>query len=230
MKHAKRMVLVPEDAIRRYEQRQKFETSPLVSSMMHADTDMTDTLQRTDIPDGEKQKLYEANLERYLDLKRQKDSQIPTVRIAAKGEETPSLSTEKIIQHIPKTMRTRAAALVSKLKARPDVISWDQTGRVKIEGQTIPNSNISDLVSNAMRERKNFNPVGSREFFRTLNEINVPRDLIRNEGKRKQTEAISPEPSGTPREEGSALSKFFDNYMEERRKSRRQAPRRWLKY
>ena len=229
MKSAKRMVLVPEDAMRRYEQRQRFETPPIVSSLMDADIDMTDILQRTDIPDGEKQKLYAANLERFLDLKRQKDGQIPTVRIASK-EEKPSLSTEKIIEHIPKTMRTRAAALVSKLKARPDVISWDQTERVKIEGQTIPNSNISDLVSNAMRERKNFNPVGSREFFRTLNEINVPRDLIRNEGKRKQTEAISPEPSGTLREEGSALSKFFDNYMEERRKSRRQAPRRWLKY
>ena len=79
-----------------YEQRQKFETLPIVSNMMHADTEMTDILQRTDIPDDEKQKLYAANLERYLDLKREKDSQIPTVRIAAK-EEMPSLSTEKYV-------------------------------------------------------------------------------------------------------------------------------------
>ena len=82
--HAKRIVLVPEDAIRKYEQRKKFERSPIVSSMMHADTDLTDILQRTDIPDDEKQKLYAANLERYLYLKRQKYSQIPTVRITSK--------------------------------------------------------------------------------------------------------------------------------------------------
>ena len=44
-------------------------------------------------------------------------------------------------------MRPRATALLSRLKAKPDVITWDKTGQVKIEGETIPNSNISDLVS-----------------------------------------------------------------------------------
>jgi hypothetical protein len=38
MKHAKRMVLAPEDVLNRYEQKQKIETSPITSHMMHQDT------------------------------------------------------------------------------------------------------------------------------------------------------------------------------------------------
>lgn len=50
---------------------------------------MSNILQSADMNDAEKQKLYNTNLERYLDLKRQKESQIPTARIApnAKNKE-----------------------------------------------------------------------------------------------------------------------------------------------
>ena len=80
------------------------------------------------------------NLERYLDLKRQKDSTIPTVRLLpnsevenkelALPEEKTQLSDSVIVENIPKTMRSRAVALLNRLKARLDVISWDETGRV----------------------------------------------------------------------------------------------------
>ena len=54
-------------------------------------------------------------------------------------------------------------------------------GQVKIDGVFIPKSNISDLVSSAMRSRKYFDPIASREFFNVLSNINVPKDLVRNE-------------------------------------------------
>ena len=79
----KRMILVAEDAYARSEQRQKLDTSPIMKNMINTDTDMTDILQRTDVDDTEKQKLYYANLERYLNLRQQKDSQTPTVQIAS---------------------------------------------------------------------------------------------------------------------------------------------------
>jgi hypothetical protein len=69
MKHAKRMVLDPEDVLNRYEQKQKIETSPITSNMMHQDTAMSEILQSTDMSDVEKQKLYNANMESYLSLK-----------------------------------------------------------------------------------------------------------------------------------------------------------------
>ena len=67
----KRMILVPEDAYARFKQKQKLETSPIMKNMINTDTDMTDILQRTDVDDTEKQKLYYANLEKY-DLRQQK--------------------------------------------------------------------------------------------------------------------------------------------------------------
>ena len=99
------------------------------------------------------------------------------------GEETreDSLSVEMIVRGIPKTMKTRAEALLTHLKERGDVITWDDMGQVLLDGVLIPKSNISDLVLDAMRSRKHFNPVGVREFYNVLNKINVPKDLVRNE-------------------------------------------------
>ena len=96
-------------------------------------------------------------------------------------EETDSLSVEMIVRGIPKTMKSRAEALLAHLKERGDVITWDDMGQVLVDGVLIPKSNISDLVSDAMRPRKNFNPIGVREFYSVLNKINVPKDLVRNE-------------------------------------------------
>ena len=44
-----------------------------------------------------------------------------------------------------------------------------------------------------MRTRKNFNPMGSRRFFRVLSELNVPKDVARNEQRWQQSKA-----GGTP--------------------------------
>ena len=96
-------------------------------------------------------------------------------------EEIDSLSVEMIVRGIPKTMKSRAEALLEYLKERGDVITWDDMGQVLLDGVLIPKSNISDLVSDAMRSRKHFNPVGVREFYSVLNKINVPKDLVRNE-------------------------------------------------
>ena len=99
-----------------------------------------------------------------------------------------SLSVEMIVRGIPKTMKTRAEALLAHLKERGDVITSDDMGQVLLDGVLIPKSNISDLVSDAMRSRKHFNPVGVREFYNVLNKINVPKDLVRNERRWDETE------------------------------------------
>ena len=81
MRHAKRMIRIPEDVLARLERRQKQETSPLVTNLMNTEEDMDETLRRTDMFDDEKQKLYYANLERYLNLKHQKKNDFPTINI-----------------------------------------------------------------------------------------------------------------------------------------------------
>ena len=36
---------------------------------------------------------------------------------------------------------------------------------INLDGVNILHSNISELISNSVRGRKNFNPIGSKEFF-----------------------------------------------------------------
>ena len=223
--------------VNRYQQKQKIETSPITSNMMHQDTAMSEILQSTDMSDVEKQKLYNANMESYLSLKRQKDDQIPTVRIAQdaeqKSKEKAPLSDVDVIGHLPATLFPKAATLLRRLKARPDVISWDESGQVKVDGKEIPDSNISDLVSDAMRARKNFNPMGAQEFFRGLSKINVPKDIARNTERWDQVQGAEeavfktppprPPPSTSPR---ASPAKYLRGLL------RRQAakPKQWLPY
>jgi uncharacterized protein YpmB len=90
--------------------------------MMHHDMAMSEILQSTDMSDVEKQKMYNANMESYLSLRRQKDNQIPTIRIAQdaeqKSEEKAPLSDADVIGHLPVTLRPKAATLLKRLKAR----------------------------------------------------------------------------------------------------------------
>ena len=124
----------------------------------------------------------------------ERDKQKPENEIMYGGgeeEEEPqedSLSVEMIVRGIPKTMKTRAEALLAHLKERGDVITWDDMGQVLVDGVLIPKSNISDLVSDAMRSRKHFNPVGVQKFYNVLNEINIPKDLVRNERRWDESE------------------------------------------
>ena len=74
------MVLVPEEALQRYEQRQRLETSPLMGTMMQKDTQISDILQRDDVADDKKQKLFNTFLERYLELRRQKETPSPVMK------------------------------------------------------------------------------------------------------------------------------------------------------
>ena len=121
----------------------------------------------------------------------ERDKQKPEIMYGGGEEEEPqedALSVEMIVRGIPKTMKTRAEALLAHLKERGDVITWDDMGQVLVDGVLIPKSNISDLVSDAMRSRKHFNPVGVRDFYNVLNKINVPKDLVRNERRWDETE------------------------------------------
>ena len=75
--------------------------------------------------DAEKQKLFKAQLEHYLALREQKNSERPTRKILSKEEiEEPTkaakLSDELILENNPKNKRERATSLLYRLKTRPN--------------------------------------------------------------------------------------------------------------
>ena len=168
----KRMVLIPEERLLRYEERDR------------------ERLGNTESPEGIMHGGGMADFDMQFAINKFYDPPMginPPKRTMYGGGED-GLSSEMIVRGIPKTMKTRAEALLAHLKERGDIITWDDMGQVLLKGVLIPKSNISDLISDAMRPRKYFNPVGVREFYNVLNEINIPKDLVRNERRWSEAE------------------------------------------
>ena len=167
----KRMVLIPEERLLRYEERDR------------------QRLGNTDSPEGI---MYgggeDFDMQQAINTFYAPPTGINPPKGVMYGGGEDSLSSEMIVRGIPKTMKTRAEALLAHLKERRDAITWDDMGQVLLNGVLIPKSNISDLISDAMRPRKHFNPVGVREFYNVLNEINIPKDLVRNERRWSEAE------------------------------------------
>ncbi|KYN11437.1 hypothetical protein ALC57_16405 [Trachymyrmex cornetzi] len=71
-------------------------------------------------------------------------------------------SIEEIVESVPKSYRKHAHLLMKHLirNAVPDRISWDEHGIVTIDGNVVKDSNITDLINDAMRERKTVKAVG----------------------------------------------------------------------
>ena len=102
------MVLVPEEALQRYEQRQRLEASSLMGTTMHVDPQISDILQQADVTDDEKQKLFNTYFERYLELRRQKEMLVMKEEQQVESQ----LSNVDVIEPIPRTMRPRVTVLL----------------------------------------------------------------------------------------------------------------------
>ena len=69
--------------------------------------------------------------------------------------------------------------------------------------------NANPKLKKAMRSRKHFNPVGVREFYKVLNEINIPKDLVRNERRWSETEKNSLGEKSLPEKEEQTISNWL---------------------
>jgi hypothetical protein len=89
------------------------------------------------------------------------------------------LTVNFILDTVPKTFKSRAERLVKLL--RDGGISWTNQGEmVDLDGMTVPNSHISDLVNDLLRYRKSIKPTGRDIMARELKRLNVPQELIGN--------------------------------------------------
>ena len=143
------------------------------------------------MPEDTKATMYAQQLQRVNQLKNQvfRPEQSPVQMIihteqsmTSESDTSQQLSAtdKQIIDSVPKTMQNRAKLLIQKLKDHSDIISWNDNGQLVLDGSTIPNSNIVDIVNDIMRKRKGFNPEHSSTFAKALAKINVPEDYVRN--------------------------------------------------
>lgn len=162
--------------------------------------------------DRDKWSAYLQVLQRYLSLTMEANQQQLVSGDKATKKESPENAAETatliaelkshlndtvIVDSVPKKYRRKAKMLLNSLHRNASSnkkIQWDNDGVVTIAGTRIPNSNIIDLVNDAMRARKRPHPVGRIHFARFLKRIQMPREFIGNNELLRETTAAASTP------------------------------------
>lgn len=198
MEFAKKMILVPEERLSKH--------VPSEEQLSDLDREMKRILLMR-IRDDEKIKLYNQILQKRLnmvalnppillnvdtdnDLK--KEDKNHTDLPLDSGDDNAKMKQEEIspidnmlLNSIPKSLSTLTNNILNILKRNPEVVSWTPRGEFIYKGNTVPDSNIVDLMNSIIRFRKKkgkeeYQPVGQNLFLTALKDLNVPKSFIKN--------------------------------------------------
>jgi hypothetical protein len=85
-----------------------------------------------------------------------------------------------IIEVLPKNLQQKAKILLRRIQDNSKILDWNDRGELKYNGETLPNTNITNLLGDSLKYRKNNKPKGYEIFTKALSEMNLPEELIRN--------------------------------------------------
>ena len=208
MEHARKMALVDPRLLEAL--RPPPPTNTLDRVLRALDGDMSSVLDRSDLDEGDKVKLYNQILLRYNTMANKRVKQPtrvvvvnddgtaaaaaaaaapPPVRdggtATAAAEPLAATGTEvDIVDSVPKSLKPKALRLMKRLRNNPN-IQWNDRGELIIKGSAIPGSNMMDLVHDVLRKRKQSDPVGWQPFAKHLKHINIPMELVGNVDRRQ---------------------------------------------
>lgn len=198
MEHTQKMVLVPQEQISRMApvQHQQLQESSQTSGtqLTRLDAEMGDIL-RSGIDDSAKWERYNQVLQRYLHFVHREALDAGPPALRRQGDAEPRRDdpqkqrgndlrvSETVLATVPERYKRKALKLLTKLQGMPNRIAWDRQGTVSIDNVKITDSNIVELLNEAMRERKKVTAkiVGRRRFAVLLRNAGVPRELVGNE-------------------------------------------------
>lgn len=166
---------------------------PTKTQLSEFDKEMEKIL-RSKLTDSEKIKLYYTLLRKkadliefnqpYLPMKNDDEISEPSSLDPTPEQKvlTPKLENDTVILNsVSSSIRPQATQLLDYLKTSPDLLKWNERGEIIYKNNLIPNSNLSDLITLILSQRKSLNHIiGKRQFLSVLDEINVPRLFIKN--------------------------------------------------
>ena len=106
---------------------------------------------------------------------------------------------ESAIHTIPKASKKHAIMLIDHIRSRSNILDWNASGEMIFRGDVIQGSNISDLISHVMTNRKTLQiPILYKTIFsKALSELNIPNDWIKNKEQIKVLQTYKHERGGT---------------------------------
>lgn len=196
MDHARKMVLVPEEAVHKLKSTEESDVVQLDigkrntvqtrgTNLTRLDSEMNKILNSDSLNDHDKWNQYQQVLQRYLGFQRLNNSS------TLKNSNQPAKVTDKnargvdnssIVLSVPSTFRNKTEILLQMLDSShvKDRITWDKRGEVSVDGKVIPQSNIIDLINDVIRSRKNVQANGREIFSWFLRDIGTPVEVFSN--------------------------------------------------
>lgn len=171
MEHAKRMILVdPTTTKLQSEAVSGRFVTPYKKELEGVDKDIKTVLNDTSISATEKVKRYNEVLMKYQSMKENETS--------SKTVEKKESKTLDPLLSISQQYKNRGKALLDYLSS-VDGVKWNDRGEITINNKRVPNSNIADLISYAVRPGKKKNPpIAWSEFKDGLLDSNAPQSLL----------------------------------------------------
>lgn len=200
--YGKKFVVISEEEYERLKKRPKI-SNPMKRDFFESEKQMKDVLNESEIPNDEKIRLFTEN---FNNMKKQYDELIKPkqVRIATNQQKDPEKSIVKeeeeeeslenkpslensLIKSLSKSNQVTAELILNHLKNFPKIIKWNEFGELIYKDETIRESNLTDLISNVLSQKKSTAPPLLHEtiFLKALSETNAPETWIKNKSKKK---------------------------------------------
>lgn len=156
-------------------------------SVLQLDRDIEEILRSEGGSSHDKALRYQQLLEKYLrreQYQNRKSTPWPDVKtselnpIKTEDGTSDSRVERRVIETVPVTLQKKARLLIDHLKDLSD-LTWNERGELLRNGNPIPGSHLSDLVNDAIRNRKTkTKPIGWEHFYKAVKASNVPQELI----------------------------------------------------
>lgn len=202
MEHAEKMFLVPSHQLEQLKNPSSGEENIRTAALSSLDADMRNVLQRRDLTEYEKAKQYSALLQKYLTHVKQGESEkghltlsLPAAMPAEPTETTtkahvssdPDSVYHEVLDSLSVRYKNPAKIVLNKMLQNKSVSSWNEKGAFVYKGETIPGSNMLDLVKgitqiHALPVART--PKGWDVFLKAMAELNIPSTVVGNPGNR----------------------------------------------
>lgn len=154
MEHAEKMYLVPSKQLEQLANQRPPEGESIRHTVVHSlDREMKTVLERGDLSEYEKAKLYASLLQKYLAHVRMGEEEktklnlyLPQTGLTQGPDEEKSSVFEEVLESLPQRYRNNARVLLKKMSQNRDTASWDERGTFLYRGTAVAGSHMLDLV------------------------------------------------------------------------------------
>ena len=100
----------------------------------------------------------------------------PPIRFSApifQNDLNDSFDEHALLKKVPKRFKKNAAKLLRTFDEQPNEVTWDSSGNIYINEQSIPNANIFDVFPSLFRKKRSKTINGSRDLIQKLESMGL---------------------------------------------------------